>query len=166
MGLLKNKKGVEGLPFKYIIIALVAALVIGMVLNFTNILGEGTIGAAERISESLEMRTICELDEEDPVIRVQEIICVYDDETKNLTITVDVEDECGVDSVWFYNEDDKVSITLRLTEGTKREGTWSATEELDYLIFKGAVFARDEAVAGNLGVENVEFDCEQYEGDD
>ena len=163
MGLLKNKKGVEGLPFKYIIIALVAALVIGIALQFTNILGEGTISSAERISESLEMKTICELDEEPPVMTNIKTECVYDDETKNLTITVEIEDECGVESVWFYNKDDEISITLRLIEGTKQEGTWSETRELDYLLFEGAIFARDSALSENLAVENIEIECVEQE---
>lgn len=41
-----NRRGVEGLPLKYIIIAIIAALVLGIVMNVTSIISEGVTGAA------------------------------------------------------------------------------------------------------------------------
>ncbi len=41
-----NKHGVEELPLKYIITAIIAALVLGIIMNITSIINEGITGAA------------------------------------------------------------------------------------------------------------------------
>lgn len=48
-----NKKGIEGLPLKYLIIVLFASLVIGIVLEFTGTLKTGVSGAVTEMSELL-----------------------------------------------------------------------------------------------------------------
>jgi hypothetical protein len=68
MALSKNKRGVEALPLRYIIIALVAALVIGIVLQFVGILKGGTIGAANQFNASVSSQTKCELDNTGPTV--------------------------------------------------------------------------------------------------
>ena len=165
MGLLKNKKGVEGLPFKYIIIALVAALVIGIALQFTNILGEGTISSAERISETLKMKTICESDEEPPVIKLfeDETFCINGTNHTNLTIKVNVVDECGVASVrfWPYNEFDTLNFEMS-NEGDKLDGNWTVVytinEELEEI--NGNIYASDESPAENQGeLKDININC-------
>ena len=40
-----SRKGVEGLPLKYIIVAIVAALVIGVLINVTSNMGVGIMNA-------------------------------------------------------------------------------------------------------------------------
>lgn len=44
-----NKKGIEGLPLKYLIIVLFASLVIGIVIEFTGVLKTGVTGAVTEI---------------------------------------------------------------------------------------------------------------------
>ena len=48
-----NRRGVEGLPLKYIIIAIVAALVLGIIMNVTSIISEGVTGAATAFNNTL-----------------------------------------------------------------------------------------------------------------
>ena len=48
-----SRRAVEGLPLKYIIIAIVAALVIGILINITQILGEGITAAAVKLNSTL-----------------------------------------------------------------------------------------------------------------
>ena len=40
-----NRRGVEGLPLKYIIVAIIAALVIGVLINVTSSMGAGIMNA-------------------------------------------------------------------------------------------------------------------------
>lgn len=44
---------VEGLPLKYIIIAIIAALVLGIIMNVTSIIGTGVTGAAVVFNNTL-----------------------------------------------------------------------------------------------------------------
>jgi len=48
-----NKKAVEGLPLRYLIMALAAALVIGIVLEMTGILGTSITGAIAKLNETV-----------------------------------------------------------------------------------------------------------------
>lgn len=48
-----NKKGVEGLPLRYLVIALGAALAVGIVLEMTTSLNQGITGAVTKITEVL-----------------------------------------------------------------------------------------------------------------
>ncbi len=48
-----NKRGVEGLPLKYIIIAIVAALILGIIMNMTSIIEQGVTGAAVIFNNTL-----------------------------------------------------------------------------------------------------------------
>ena len=48
-----NKKGVEGLPMKYVIIAIIAALALAIILEVTGILRGGIINAATSLNETL-----------------------------------------------------------------------------------------------------------------
>jgi len=77
MKLLKNKKGIEGMPLKYIVIALVAALVIGIALQFVGILKEGTIGAAQKYNQSVNEKVVKELDTTSPTIYAT-ALCIND----------------------------------------------------------------------------------------
>ncbi|MBR9677885.1 MAG: hypothetical protein GOU97_01130 [Nanoarchaeota archaeon] len=52
-----NKKGLEGLPMKYVILALVAALVIGIILDVTGILGTSILSSANQTAEALGRAT-------------------------------------------------------------------------------------------------------------
>ncbi|MBI4214987.1 hypothetical protein HY546_03245 [archaeon] len=48
-----NKRGVEGLPLKYVIIILVAALVIALAVTMTNTLGWGVKYASNLTNQSV-----------------------------------------------------------------------------------------------------------------
>jgi len=48
-----NRGGIEGLPFKYIIIAVIAALVLGILVNVTQLLGDSVISGAASLNETL-----------------------------------------------------------------------------------------------------------------
>jgi|GEM_PF-1311204 len=52
-----NRKGVEGLPLKYIIIAIVAALVVGVLINVTSTIGLSIEDAAGMFVAKLENLT-------------------------------------------------------------------------------------------------------------
>jgi len=52
-----NRKGVEGLPLKYIIIAIVAALVVGVLMSVTNTIGTSVEDAAGMFVARLENLT-------------------------------------------------------------------------------------------------------------
>lgn len=68
-----NKRGVEALPLRYIIIALVAALVIGIALTFISTLKGGIVGTAEKLNETITEKTEMELDETGPILYYAEI---------------------------------------------------------------------------------------------
>lgn len=176
MGLLKNKKGVEGLPFKYIIIALVAALVIGIALQFTGILGDSIISQAERIDDSLTQEMICQLDKDAPVINLNDVYCNIT--SKEFIINVTLIDECGINtSAWNrasirYTKDDNeiewINAELTLDIGTKQEGCWLGTADLkeSFLdvhqaedLVEFTVYAWDESLAENEGRRNFEVEC-------
>lgn len=53
-----NKKGVEGLPLKYLVVALTAALVIGIVLEVTGILRTSITGAVLNLNKTVGNATI------------------------------------------------------------------------------------------------------------
>ena len=96
MGLLRNKKGVEGLPLKYVIIALVAVVVIGMALYVTDSLGTSVKGATDKVGDKLTERTTCELDNERPVVENWQITC--NATTNELSVvSVKITDECGIE---------------------------------------------------------------------
>jgi hypothetical protein len=128
MSLRKNKKGVEALPLKYIIIALVAALVVGIALQFTGTLKGGILSTGEKLNETLATQTACELDFEEPVITVdwENVICY---ETNNtITIEADITDDCGISGVSFELDGDNEWAKLELTSGDEQDGTWSVTD--------------------------------------
>ncbi|MBD3311851.1 hypothetical protein GF352_00090 [archaeon] len=52
-----NRKGVEGLPLKYIIIAIVAALVVGVLINVTSTIGLSVEDATGMFVSKLENLT-------------------------------------------------------------------------------------------------------------
>lgn len=144
MSLIKNKKAVEGLPLKYIIIALVAALVVGIALQFTGVLKGGIMSTAEKINESTTEKTTCALDSENP------IITNIDGESG--TISADIADDCGIDAATAYlNQDSttKDTVTLALTSGTKTSGTWSGTSTLTTGVYNITVWAQDKASTTN-----------------
>ncbi|MFA5406425.1 MAG: hypothetical protein WC307_03670 [Candidatus Nanoarchaeia archaeon] len=49
-----NRKGVEGLPLKYIIIAIIAALVVGVMINVTSDIGLSIGNATGMLVATLE----------------------------------------------------------------------------------------------------------------
>lgn len=51
------KKAVEGLPLKYVIIALIAVLVIAIALEMVGILKTGIISSVTQINQSLANKT-------------------------------------------------------------------------------------------------------------
>lgn len=48
-----NKKSVEGLPLQYLIIILIAVIVIGIVLQITEVVDFGVTGGLEKINETV-----------------------------------------------------------------------------------------------------------------
>lgn len=48
-----NKKGIEGLPLKYVIIILIAAIVIALVLDMMGILKLGILSSTEKTTSFL-----------------------------------------------------------------------------------------------------------------
>jgi len=48
-----NKKAVEGLPLRYLIMALAAALVVGIVLEMTGMLEISITGAVAKLNETV-----------------------------------------------------------------------------------------------------------------
>jgi hypothetical protein len=156
-----NKKGVEGLPLRYIIIALVAALVIGIALQFTGILRGGIMNAAGNINDSLTEKTTCELDEETPDITFVSGICT-DDKT---TITVRLTDDCGIndENVGFYaNSAGGSGVWTDLvmdTNSTINNGTWTGTTVVNSTLYglnknvTGTIVAKDKSTAANQETE-------------
>jgi len=130
MGFLKNKRAVEALPLRYIIIALVAALVIGIALQFVGILKSGTISAATKMNESLSERTACELDMDEPVITINSIVC--NATTDKISVTANVKDDCGVADVAFTVDNDTDFTDMQMSSGTDKDGTWRALDIGDY----------------------------------
>lgn len=126
MSLLKNKKAVEGLPLKYIIIALVAAICVGIALQFTGVLKTGILSTAEKINESTSTQTACALDAEEPLLSDVVASCVNINDT--VSVSVKITDDCGIDSVAFDVDNDGEWIDLTLESGTKTDGTWSVTD--------------------------------------
>ncbi len=52
-----NKKGVEGLPLKYIIIAIVATIVVGVILQVVDITGTSVLENAQALNRTLTNAT-------------------------------------------------------------------------------------------------------------
>jgi archaellum component FlaG (FlaF/FlaG flagellin family) len=52
-----NRKGVEGLPLKYIIVAIIAALVVGVLINVTSTIGISVQDAAGMFVAKLQNLT-------------------------------------------------------------------------------------------------------------
>lgn len=125
MSLLRNKKAVEGLPLRYIIIALVAALVVGIALQFTGVLKVGILSTAEKINESTTTQTTCALDTEKPIIETISATCTSGNLTLNATIT----DDCGVKEAWFAKTgvDGTTSLTKIGTDDKSATWTFSGT---------------------------------------
>ena len=48
-----NKKGVEGLPLKYVIIAIAAANAVSIILEVTGILRGGVVSTAQAMNQTL-----------------------------------------------------------------------------------------------------------------
>ena len=160
MGLLKNKKGVESLPLRYIIIALVAALVIGIALQFVGILRGGTISSANKINETLAEKTTCELDEEAPVITFINGNC----SGNKATITIKATDDCGIDleRIGFYANSEGGNGTwadLTLINGTINNGYWNGTTGENSTLYgtgknvTGVIVAFDKTPVANEKIE-------------
>jgi len=164
MGL--NKKGVEALPLRYIIIALVAALVIGIALQFTGILKSGTINTATQINKTLTEKTTCELDEEKPVISDWEgnIKCNATTNIVNVT-TVKITDDCGVEwaKIELKNSTNDFNGLADLKIKSAEDDTWNGVFNFTdaanviktYDIQSGdivVIWAKDKANAENYAV--------------
>jgi len=164
MGLMKNKRGVEALPLRYIIIALVAALVIGIALQFVGILKGGTIGAAEQFNESVTSKTKCELDTTGPLVNAGYFCnstsyssCGTTAGTdKTLHVYADVTDNeggCGIDDyigvfgyVYKDGSSTNTSVTLTRQSGNIFHGTYNATSTGTYYV---KIYATDASTAEN-----------------
>jgi hypothetical protein len=163
MGLLRNKRGIEGLPLKYLVIALVAALVIGIALQFVGALRGGTIGAAEQFNQTVGQRTACELDSTGPLVNAgwlcQNTNYSSCDTTANsgdvLNLYADVTDNeggCGVDDftgVFAYihrNGVQLTSVSLRRQSGDIFSGTYTTNDTGTYY---ARIFANDNSTAEN-----------------
>lgn len=176
MGLLKNKKGVESLPLRYIIIALVAALVIGIALQFVGVLRGGTISSANKINKTLAEKTTCELDEEKPIISdwTGNIDC---NATTNIVSisSVKITDDCGVEWAKVELENSTTNdfngladLSIKSEENNTWYGTFkfygngkNVTEE--YNITSGdivIIWAKDKTNVGNYAVEKT-VKCEE-----
>lgn len=125
MSLRKNKKGVEGLPLKYIIIALVAALVVGIALQFTGTLKGGILGTADKLNSTLSEQTACELDFDDPEFDWSDVDISCNATLDSITLDVDIKDDCGISGVSLDVNDDNKYLPLTLTSGTDQDGAWS-----------------------------------------
>lgn len=148
-----NKKAVEALPFRYIIIALVAALVVAIALNFVGVLKAGTIGAAEQLNKSTSESVTCSLDKDKPAITNHTIVCSKT--TNTTTVTLELTDACGVDeeSIGFYtSQTGNIWTDLTLSSGSKTSGTWSGS--ITNTTFNGAstisVTVSIKDLAGNV----------------
>jgi hypothetical protein len=53
-----NRKGIEGLPLKYLVIALVASVVIALALQMTSIIQDSVIESTDLVSESITGRIV------------------------------------------------------------------------------------------------------------
>jgi hypothetical protein len=153
-----NKKAVEGLPLKYIIMALVAALVVGIALQMTGTLQGGIQGTAEKLNSSVTERVTCELDDEEPKIDENSITC---NATSNvLSVNVDITDDCGLDRAVFIDADNDEWTDL--TEGNNDEwsGTLSGTginyDAGDLVV---TILAYDKATPENEGKLVETVDC-------
>lgn len=161
-----NKRGVESLPLRYIIIALVAALVIGIALQFTGILKSGTINTAKQLNQTLTEKTTCELDEEAPTITNWSITCNATTDIVNVT-TVTVNDDCGVEWVKLElkNSTGGFNGLTDLMIKSKEDNTWhgifkfygsGANVTKTYDIQAGdvvVIWAKDKSTAENYAVE-------------
>lgn len=159
-----NKKGVEALPLRYIIIALVAALVIGIALQFVGTLKGGVINSAEQMNDTLTEKTTQALDDEDPVVswNAANISCsAVGDE---LNVSVEVTDASGLE--WVYVElKNSTGSYQGLAELTEENGVWSAniedfTDENDVIKTHDiagsdtiVIWAKDKADTSNYAVE-------------
>lgn len=168
-----NKRGVEALPLKYIIIALVAALVIGIALQFVGILKGGTLNAANQMNESVTEQTTCALDNAKPTITsIGTITC--NSTTDVVTVAnAAVSDNCGID--WVYVELKNSSAVYKglgsLSESTdKWSGTLNFTSASNpgilqtYNIASGdtvVIWVKDTANQPNYGVNETGIQCLQ-----
>ena len=143
-----NKKAVEALPLRYIIIALVAALVVGIALQMTGTLRGGIQGTAEKLNASVTEKVTCELDEELPKITDATLTC--NGVSKSITVTADAIDDCGVKEVWAYVE--SKLVTLSTTDDDDTDATWtgSKTDNAFTGTIEGYVYAKDKSTAENV----------------
>lgn len=165
MALLKNKRGVEALPLRYIIIALVAALVIGIALQFVGILKGGTIGAAQQFNQSVTTRTACELDSTGPVVNAGWLCNNTDYTNCGTTISgtgkivyvyanvTDNEGGCGIDDytgvfgyIYRNGESTNTSVSLKRESGDIFKGTFNITQTGTYYV---KIYAVDNSTAKN-----------------
>lgn len=153
MALLRNKKAVEALPLRYIIIALVAALVVGIALQFTGTLRGGIQNTADTLNDTLSERTMCELDNDAPVIMSASGHCTGD---RNVTISADITDECGTSEAWAYIKesasDSGDEVVLRTSDSDRKDATWTGgyNADSDYpSTITVYIYAKDKATGAN-----------------
>jgi len=155
MSLIRNKKAVEALPLRYIIIALVAAIVVGIALQFTGILKTGILSTAEKINESTATQTTCALDTEHPLITGIDASW----SSGSATIDADLSDECGIETAIAYlkqGSTTKASVSLELDEGNAKNGTWSGDVEISSGTYNITVWAEDDAANPNENTKTEE----------
>jgi hypothetical protein len=168
MALLKNKRGVEALPLRYIIIALVAALVIGIALQFVGILKTTTIGAANQYGAMTNATIICETDKTGPTVN-QGWLCnstTYDTNCGNTTINngtsktlhvfadaTDNQGGCGIDDyngvfAWVYKNGASINTSVPLTRqsGNIFHGTYTESAAGNYYV---VIYAVDNSTTMN-----------------
>ena len=161
MSLIRNKKAVEALPLRYIIIALVAAIVVGIALQFTGILKTGILSTAEKINESTTTQTTCALDTEKPIISNDGTTCADD----NLNVKVSMTDACGInaDANGFYTSaTGSVDYFLELDSGTIKDGTWTFSANdtnWDGKTVSITAWAEDKASTPNKGTKTFNVTC-------
>ena len=157
MGLLKNKRGVESLPLRYIIIALVAALVIGIALQFVGVLRGGTIDSANKINKTLAEKTTCELDEEAPTIISGTLSC--NNTTSTTTVKAQITDDCGVKEAWIYIKDTdsgyNTSLELSMNGTDNKNANWVGDMTNNTLFngtdhIEGYIYAKDKSPVENM----------------
>lgn len=148
MSLLRNKKAVEGLPLKYIIIALVAALVVGIALQFTGTLRGGIQSTADQINTTIAEKTTCELDSTAPRVVSASATC----SSGNISITATITDDCGTSEAWAYAKKgtSSYSVTLKTTAVDDKNAVWTGyNSSLTTGAYSAYVYAKDKSTSTN-----------------
>ena len=150
-------KGVESLPLRYVILALVAVLVVGLVIEINNSTVSNVHALTGKMTEEMNEQMNSQFDTTPPIIYGVFSYSTWKNGVKVSCIKTSLSDESGIKTVVAYMNNGKLYLHKSTTENNREiwEGCFGYSL---YGTYKVTIFAMDNSAHENSNTKTVNLD--------